>query len=440
MKRRTLILAVVIIALSAIGIWYWTGRQSTDNPTSLTATVQRSDFSVEVATTGELKAKKFVQIQGPPNAQAADAYQMKISTLVAEGTVVKAGELVAELDRSTITAKLTELQLAVQKAEAQYTQARLDTSMNLQNARNDMKNTEYTVEETRLTLEQATYEAPAVKRQAQINNEKAQRGFEQSRKNYQTKTQQAIAKMSEVGAELERVKNKMNVVLKVMEGFTIKAPSDGMVIYVKEWDGRKRGIGSQISSWSPTVATLPDLTKMESLTYVNEIDIRKITVGQYVKIGLDSDPEKKLTGKITSVANIGEQRPNSDSKVFEVKIDIHESDTTLRPGMTTSNMIIASTHKNVLHIPIEALHTDNGKTVVYKQSGTSIVRQEVKTGAMNENNIVIEAGVQQNDVVLLTIPANETSIKTILLQKSDTLRSPKPVTGSKSQNSNMSTK
>ena len=124
-----------------------------------------------------------------------------------------------------------------------------------------------------------------------------------------------------------------------MAGFTIKAPAAGMVIYVKEWNGKKKTAGSQVSAWDPTVATLPDLTQMESVTYVNEIDVRKIAVGQPVVITLDADPTKKLTGTVTKVANVGEQRPNSDAKVFEVKVAIEQPDTTLRPGMTTGNAI-----------------------------------------------------------------------------------------------------
>ena len=93
---------------------------------------------------------------------------------------------------------------------------------------------------------------------------------------YKTKTEQAQAKMREVGADLGRQQNKLQIVQTVMQGFTITAPAPGMVIYVKEWNGRKKTVGSQVSSWEPAVATLPDLTKMESVTYVNEIDVRKI--------------------------------------------------------------------------------------------------------------------------------------------------------------------
>ena len=57
-------------------------------------------------------------------------------------------------------------------------------------------------------------------------------------------------------------------------------PAGGMVIYVREWNGKKKAVGSQWSPWDPTVATLPDLTQMEPVTYVNEVDVRKLSVGQ----------------------------------------------------------------------------------------------------------------------------------------------------------------
>ena len=80
--------------------------------------------------------------------------------------------------------------------------------------------------------------------------------------------------MREVGSELARQRNQLGIIQSVMDGFTIRAPAPGMVIYDKEWNGRKKVVGSQVSAWDPTVATLPDLTQMESVTYVNEIDVR----------------------------------------------------------------------------------------------------------------------------------------------------------------------
>jgi RND family efflux transporter MFP subunit len=412
--RRRLVLGSAVAAVVLLAAWLFVpGEASELDP--LAAPVRSGEFRVVVTTAGELRARKFVQVQGPMNAQAAQIYQMKISSLVPEGTRVKAGDVVAELDRANAAAKHAEVALALQKAEAQLMQAQLDSTLNLSKAREDMRTMEYGLEEKRLAKEQSIYEAPTVKRQAEIDYEKAQRALVQAKTDYVTKTSQAIAKMSEVGADVQRQRNNVNNVMQVMEQFTIKAPADGMVIYVKEWNGRKKVVGSQINPWEPTVATLPDLSQMESITYVNEIDVRKIAVGNTVTVALDADPSKRLTGKVESVANVGEQRPNQDAKVFEVKITVAQNDTTLRPGMTTSNVIETYALKNVLYIPLEAVFNTGDTTFVYKRTSRGVVRQEIEPGPMNDVEIVVTRGLAKDDRVLLTAPANDAGIETVNL-------------------------
>lgn len=408
-SRPVLLVAAGLIILSPLA-WYLAPSKDTD-AAGVVATVKEGEFNVLVTTTGELGARKFVQIQGPPNAQQAGAFQMKISSLVPEGTVVKEGDVVAELDRSAVAARAQDVSLALQKAEAQYTQAELDSTLNLSKAREELRTLEFALEERKLAREQATYEAPTIRRQAEIDYEKAERALAQARKDLVTKRSQAIARMSEVGAEVQRQRSLLATVQGVLAAFTIRAPAPGMVIYVKEWNGKKKTAGAQISPWDPTVATLPDLGEMESVTYVNEIDVRKVAVGQPVRISLDSDPDKQLTGKVVSVANVGEQRPNADAKVFEVKITVQEADTTLRPGMTTANAILTSSVAKALYIPLEAVSNDSSVAFVYKRSGGRTVRQQIETGEMNDNEVVVRRGLAKGDEVLLAPPADAAALE-----------------------------
>jgi len=397
-------IAAAVLTLVLPSAWLLAGeRRGTD--AMVVAPVKRGPFTVVVTTAGELRARQFVQVTAPPGGQQAGVYQMKISSIVPEGTVVKQGDVVAELDRTTVAPKFQEVSLALQKADAQYEQAMLDSTLNLSTARENIRTMELGLEEKRLAKEQSVYEAPTVKRQAEIDYEKAQRALAQAKADYETKTEQARAKMREVGAEVSRQRGLLKAVQDFMAGFTIKAPAPGMVIYAKEWNGKKRTTGSQVNAWDPGVAQLPDLTHMESVTYVNEIDVRKVAVGQPVAITLDADPTKRLTGKVTSVANVGEQRPNADAKVFEVKLQVEQSDSTLRPGMTTGNSIETLKVADALFVPLEALGSESGVSFVYKQAGR-VVKQEVGTGAMNDDEVIIVRGLEVGDRVLLSPPTN----------------------------------
>ena len=384
--------------------------QKTVSAADLSITPSYGDFAVTITVTGELEAKNSIEIKGPEEARAAGIWQMKISNLVAEGTVVKKGEFVADLDKSEIANRLKESELSVQKFDAQFTQAKLDSTLALTQARDEMVNMFYSLEEKKIILDQSSFEAPAVKRQAQIDYDRTVRTLEQAKKNYVTRTQQSIAKIQAVNADLMKEQQKMAVMLSTVQKFTILAPSDGMVVYAREWGGKKKVVGSTISPWESTVATLPDLTTMESITYVNEVDIQKIAKGQVVTLKLDADPNKKLSGTVTNVANIGEQRPNSDSKVFEVRILINDRDTTLRPAMTTANEILIAKASNVISIPLEAVHAEGTTTFVYLKQGGG-VKQEVKLGLQNDNAAVVLEGISSKDEIYLSPPPGAEVLK-----------------------------
>ena len=415
LRARWFPFAAAAVVLGVPGALLLAGGSSSET-TAVIAQVKKGEFRSVVTTSGELRALKFVQISVPPSAMMAGAFQMKIASMVPEGTIVKAGDVVAELDRSSLATRVNDVNLAVQKAQAVFEQAMLDSTLNLSKAREDMKTMELTVEEKRLAKEQSVYEAPTVRRQAEIDLDKAQRALAQAKLDYKTRTEQAQAKMREVGTDLTRQQTTLKRVQDAMADFTIKAPAPGMVIYVKESSGRKRAVGSQVNPWdNQAVATLPDLTQMESITYVNEIDVRKIAVGQPVLLTLDSDPSKRLTGKVTAVANVGEQRPNQDAKVFEVKVVVEQSDTTLRPGMTTGNAIETYAVKDVLFIPLEAVNSEGGVPFVYRQDGGRVSKQEVITGAMNENDVVIVKGLEEGERVLLSAPEDRDKLTLLRL-------------------------
>jgi multidrug efflux pump subunit AcrA (membrane-fusion protein) len=416
LKKRWYFAAAGILVFGAAGTSLL-GRGPGPADRSIVATVARGPFAVTVTTSGELRAKDAVQITAPAGAMQVGAWQMRISSLVPEGTVVKAGDVVAEIDRSTLASRLTDVTLALQKAEAQNEQAMLDSTLTLSTAREAIRTLELDLEGKRLAKEQAVYEAPTVQRQTEIDNERAERALAQARSDLQTRTEQAKAKMREMGTEVERQRNTQKQIQDVLAGFTIRAPSPGMVIYVREWNGKKRTSGSQVYAYEPSVATLPDLSHMESVTYVNEIDVRRVAVGQPVTLTLDADPTKRLTGKVASVANVGEQRPNTDAKVFEVHIAVQQSDTTLRPGMTSGNAIETLRVPDALSIPLEAMYSDSGVTFAYRQAGGRIVKQEIASGAMNDHEVVVERGLAKGDRVLLSPPANPERLTLVRLPR-----------------------
>ncbi|HRP02138.1 MAG TPA: HlyD family efflux transporter periplasmic adaptor subunit [Candidatus Kapabacteria bacterium] len=405
MKKKILYPFLIVII---VGIAIYLSLKPNQVSNDIIIKPKYGDFSISVAITGELRSMNSIVVRGPERMRMVGIWQTKITRMIDEGTIVKTGDFVADLDKSEVMKMVKDSQLNLQKIESQLTSAKLDSSLTLTNARDELENIKFSLEEKKITLEQSKYEAPSIIRQTELDYEKTQRSYEQSKKNYQTKVKQAIAKLNEINADYQKELQNLELYTSTMNEFTILAPAQGMLIYAKEWDGRRKVVGSQIDAWNPVVATLPDLTNMESVTYVNETDIQKIKEKQFVKIGLDANPNKKLTGYVKKVANIGEQKKNSDSKVFEVIITVNEKDTTLLPSMTTSNEILVSSIPKSLFIPLEALHNEDKdgkrKYFIYKKVNGSPIKQYIEIGQMNENEVIIKKGLNKNDEIYLSNP------------------------------------
>src|SRR5512141_2528931 len=100
LRKRWLPLLLIALVVGGPVAWYKWPSTASAAEASLVAPVKQGNFKVMVTTTGELRASKFVQITGPAQAQAVNVYQTKISSIVPEGSVVKEGDIIAELDRA----------------------------------------------------------------------------------------------------------------------------------------------------------------------------------------------------------------------------------------------------------------------------------------------------------------------------------------------------
>lgn len=412
-KKRLLIIGAVIVILATS---YMVFGASTDENAPITTQVIKGQFLDEVIISGEAQSTSSKQIMGPTGARRYQIYQLKIQDLIPEGTVVKKGDYVGKLDPSEINAKILDAQLNLENAQSKYIQEQLDTTLTLKQERNTIKDLQFKIEEDKLELERSIYEPPATIRSLEISVEKTNRDLREKKADYSIKKRQADAKMIQVGTEVSKIKKQIDALTKLQDQFTIRSHDDGMVTYIKDWNGSKIKVGASISTWNPAVASLPDLTKMESKTYSNEVDVRKIKKGLSVKVGFDAFPDIELNGVVTDVANVGENKKGSDIKLFQVLIKLNDTNENIRPGMTTSNRILTHTEDDVLMIPLEAVFTQDSITFSYVKSGYSIQKKQIELGLSNNEVVIIKKGLEENETVYLNKPEDQEEKSINLLQ------------------------
>jgi multidrug efflux pump subunit AcrA (membrane-fusion protein) len=402
--KKTIIIAasaLVILIIALIVIGRISKKKSMEN---LFVEARKGAFDIIVTTTGELQAENSIDITGPEFMmnRRIRVMDIKITDLVPEGTEVKKGDYIASLDKTTFDNTLKDQLENLETMETNLEVRTLDTAVSLSNLRDQIKNLKFSVEEARLTVQESKFEPPTTQRQAEISLEKSIRSLDQSLRSYELKVEQAKSDMRTIKNQLSEQRQQVKDLQTLLAQFDIYAPADGMVIYKRDRTNAKRKIGSSLSPWDNVVATLPDMSSMISKTYVNEIDVSKVKSGQKVELMVDAFPEKRYSGSVISVANIGEQLPNADAKVFEVVIKLDGSDNILRPSMTTGNKIITKTINDVTYIPLECVQTTSDSIpFVYMKNGTKRI---IVLGESNENSVIVEKGLEPEDQLYLNTP------------------------------------
>jgi HlyD family secretion protein len=402
----------VAIPVALLIILYFFLRKGETNLTQININVQRGTFNSVIFSSGQLESEKSVSIEIPEKLKDRNLriYELTITDMVEEGTLVDSGDYVATLDHKAVEEQIKLAQDEMDKTSSEYEDSKIDSNLNLSNQRDIIVNAKLDMAEKKIIMEENIYESPSIQKKASMDNDKAARKLEQEQKAYVLKKQQEENKVQRKYINYRQILERSQELEKLFNSLEVRAPKAGILTYLKFPWGEINKTGSKVGLYNSTIATIPEMTNLISRTYINEIDISKIKIGQNVKLGIDAFPDKQLSGQVISVANIGQSMPNSDAKVFEVKIKIFGIDKDLKPAMTTSNAIEAGTFKDTLMVASDAVFENDSLKFVYLGKEKP-VKQIVWLGDENENYVLIKKGLKEGDVVWLTEPENANELK-----------------------------
>jgi multidrug efflux pump subunit AcrA (membrane-fusion protein) len=180
---------------------------------------------------------------------------------------------------------------------------------------------------------------------------------------------------------------------------TIVATISGVVASVSTQEGETVAAGLN----APTFLTIIDLGRLQVDTFVDEVDIGKVKVGQKATFTVDSFASREFAGKVVAIypkAVIQENVVN-----YDVVVEITDPyDGLLRPEMTASVTIQLDARENVLAVPVKAVKRERGKSVVYVLANGRPQPREVKVGWKDSQWIEIVSGLEEGQTVLLEAP------------------------------------
>ena len=408
-RKKILLIAIPAVILIVFFIVF---RKNGTDYSQIITTVKRGTFNALIFSSGQLESEKSESINIPEklNDRNLRIWELAITHMVEEGTVVDSGDYVATLDHKAVEEQIKLAQDDMDKMLTEYEDSKIDSNLNLSNQRDIIVNARLDLTEKKIVVDESVYESPSIRKKASMDLDKAQRKLEQEQKAYGLKKQQEENKVQRKYINYRQVSERLGELQKLFESLEIRAPKAGIVTYFKYPWGEIIKTGSKVGPYNSIIASIPEMSNLISRTYINEIDISKVKIGQNVKIGIDAFPEKQLAGEVISVANIGQAMPNSDAKVFEIKIKIFGQDKDLKPAMTTSNAIDAGLFKDTVMVATDAIFENDSLKFVYLGKDNP-VKKKKKMGDENENYVLVKKGLKENDEVWLSEPADAADLK-----------------------------
>ena len=303
--------------------------------------VLEADSQNEVVAQGELISLESATIS-PPNIRRM--WQFKIQRLAPENSMVKKGDVIAVFDgqrlRTDLISRQSELQAEIKKAESEKltdeaTEQELilelaESEMNYEKAQRKVEIVDSSLSEIEKKKQQADYE---------INS--ARLAMAQQKLAYH---REVMGLNQEVAAARVKMKrSRVEILQRDMAKLTVKAPKDGLVLYLENWEGDKPAVGETIFMGQPLLE-LPSLTTMALKAEFTEPDTSKVAINQAVKVTFDAYPEKSYQGTVTSLGQSYRPKSNTNQKiVFDAIISLEAlSEELIRPGMKAKVEVVSS--------------------------------------------------------------------------------------------------
>jgi len=327
---------------------------SADSPAAdlPTTEVRKGSIKKSLLLDGELRAVRSRTIYSGASDDA------KIVFMPPEGTVVKAGERVVELDSSAFLTRIKDTEDRIVAAENEIVRTQSQHEAQLRDLEVELSKLWLAQEQAKLKAKiPAEVQARREFQEAQLALEKAKTEYdnhlakiEQKKKEFAAELQVKMIDKQKLQVQLDRAKANL-------DGMRIKAPADGMVLYAEHWEGRRKmQVGDVVWGGWPIVR-LPDLTEMEALAMVNEVDGPKLSIGSRCEIRLDSYPDTVITGSVKEISQTAVKAGwMSKAKIFRVTISLDRTVTELmKPGMSAQVAVIVNETESQLLVPRSAI-------------------------------------------------------------------------------------
>ncbi len=362
--------------------------------------------------TGQTSARNYASIvvarfRGQPGMGRSS--NLTLTKLTPGGSLVKAGDVVAELDTESMLTTIDDL-------KANLEQAQLDLAKQKAQQALDWTTLVETVRAAKATLDQAGWDERATEVKTPIDQELLRLSLEQADAQYKQQleslpfertSQAAQLRMSELSVEQQQLVYKRS--LNDLAGFTFRAPMDGLVVLqsVERSGGTmaQYAVGDQVNP-GRAFMKIVDPSTMQLEASASQTEASALRIGQPATVTLDAFPGLTFRGKVYSVGAMAVQsmRESYYVRTVPVKVQIQGLDPRLIPDLSGAAEVLLERQDDRPVLPLEAIQSEGGRPFVYVRQGPLFEKRYVEIGLRTATQAAVLSGLRAGDRVALSKP------------------------------------
>jgi HlyD family secretion protein len=405
-KRRGAILisCAVLAALLVFGAFRLT-KAGPDIPSAL---VKRGEFVDFLQMRGSVKAPKSVTIAAP-----FEAGDLGILTIVKDGQAVKKGDVVVEFDTTTLKQELKQDESDAKAAQASIQQSKAQAQMKEEQDTTDLMKARFDVESAKLDVSKSEIVSKIDGEEAQLKLEDAEQKVKESETKLKADRASDAADIQAKEQAHDKATYQVQKTERSLGVLVLHAPQDGIVTVDTNWrassmfgNGAPFKVGDR--AWAgAAVAELPDLSSLVIEARVDETERGRVSVGEPVTLRIDAVPGKDFNGHISDISTIASVDFSGGwpfPRNFAMTVALDETDSRIRPGMSTNVRIATDRFADAITIPAGAVFHKEGTNIAYVLHGSKYEERAVEEGRRSGDEVMVTKGLQAGERVALRDP------------------------------------
>jgi multidrug efflux pump subunit AcrA (membrane-fusion protein) len=379
-----------------------------------TAVVRRGPLEQTLRLSGVTVAQKYATMLTPQlwgtRERGSHEYNQVLQNLIAGGSHVRKGDILAEFDRLNMLNRLDDYRafVAQHKANVRKLYANLEVKR---------KAYEQQIRRARADRDKATLDLQKAPVLASNSIEKYRLNLEEAKARYKQYVEEAhLVDASETAAirgaeiDLKRCDIQFNRAKSNVDRMVVAAPIDGLVVMQtlrRGSDYAEIQQGDQLSPGQPYMQ-LVDLSSMSIEANLNQVDAEQVRIGQRARVHFDAYPGLELPAHVTAVTAFARSQGWRGSYVTQVPIRLKfdKMDARVIPNFSVSVDLVQARSEDAALLPIECLFHEGGKTLAYVKSASGWEKRPVELGLTNYIAAVVASGLREGEVVAAERPAH----------------------------------